>query len=108
MTEDFALLWSAIAGALLGTFFFGGLWWTVRRGVVSPNPALWFSGSLMLRMSLTLAGFYVVGRDHGDRMALCLVGFVIARIGVTWATNRMPEPDDISAAGRRPEVLHAH
>ena len=108
MTENFALIWSGLAGALLGTFFFGGLWWTVRKGMVSPNPALWFSGSLLLRMSLTLAGFYLVGRDHGDRLALCLVGFVAARLGVTWVTNLITEPAGKPAGGPRPEALHAH
>ena len=34
---------------LLGAFFFGGLWWTVQKGVTSETPALWFLGSLLLR-----------------------------------------------------------
>ncbi len=29
------------AGMLLGALFFGGLWWTVRRGLTAGNPALW-------------------------------------------------------------------
>ena len=43
---------------LLGALFFGGLWWTVRKGVSSTQPALWFFGSLLLRTSIALAGFY--------------------------------------------------
>ena len=49
-----------LAGRLLGAIFFGGLWWTVRKGVSSNAPALWFFGSLLLRMSIVLAGFYFV------------------------------------------------
>ena len=43
------LPWRFVAGALLGAFFFGGLWWTVQKGVTSEQPALWFLGSLLLR-----------------------------------------------------------
>ncbi|MGC1717778.1 MAG: ATP synthase subunit I, partial [Isosphaeraceae bacterium] len=68
------------AGALLGTFFFGGLWWTVQKGVVSERPALWFLGSLLLRTGLILAGFYFVSQGHWSRLVACLVGFLVARI----------------------------
>ena len=44
MSEPLVLI--LLAGALLGSVFFGGLWWTVRRGVLSTQPALWFFGSL--------------------------------------------------------------
>ena len=75
------------AGIMLGLFFFGGLWWTVRKGVSSRQPALWFFGSLLLRTSITLAGFYLVGRDHWQRLLSCLCGFVIARLAVMWMTR---------------------
>ena len=68
------------AGLLLGAFFFGGLWWTVVRGVSSPQPALWFFGGYLLRMSITLAGFYFVGRENWERWLACLFGFVLARL----------------------------
>ena len=32
------------------------------QGVSSQRPALWFLGSLLLRMSIALAGFYFVSR----------------------------------------------
>ena len=72
---------------LLGAIFFGGLWWTVRKGVSSEQPALWFFGSLLLRMSIALAGFYLVSGGHWERLLLCLVGFVMARLVVTWLTR---------------------
>lgn len=75
------------AGMLLGAIFFGGLWWTVRKSVASEQPAFWFFGSLLLRMSIALAGFYLVSGGHWERLLLCLVGFVIARLGVTWLTR---------------------
>lgn len=74
-------------GILIGSAFFGVLWWTVRKGAASPQPALWFFGSLMLRMPATLAGFYFIGGEHWERWLLCLVGFVIARFAVMSLTR---------------------
>ena len=86
-----ALAPALAGGLLLGAFFFGGLWWTVIRGVSSKRPALWFFGSVLLRMSLTLAGFYFVGRDNGERWLLCLLGFLLARLAVKWLTRQPVE-----------------
>ncbi len=80
MSDLLALALALFAGALLGTFFFGGLWWTVQKGVVSERPALWFLGSLLLRTGLILAGFYFVSQGHWSRLVACLVGFLVARI----------------------------
>jgi F1F0 ATPase subunit 2 len=79
-----ALLLSLLAGLLLGAIFFGGLWWTIRRGVSSRQPAVLFFSSLLLRMGIALAGFYTVARGDWRRTLSCLVGFILARILVTW------------------------
>ena len=87
MNDVFPLAMAGVAGLFLGAMFFGGLWWTVRKGMSSTRPALWFFGSLLLRMSLALAGFYFVGRGHWERLVACLLGFVTARLVVTWLTR---------------------
>jgi F1F0 ATPase subunit 2 len=84
MTDWIVPTLALVAGLLLGAMFFGGLWWTVRKAVSSSNPALWFSGSLLLRLGLALVGFYVVGNHHWQRLLLCLLGFLAARLIVTW------------------------
>ena len=89
MNETLTLALALLAGLALGAVFFGGLWWTVRKGVLSTHPALWFFGSLLLRMSIALAGFYCVSGGHWERLLLCLLGFVMARLAVTWLT-RLP------------------
>ena len=91
MYETLTLVLACVAGGMLGAAFFGGLWLTVRKGVSSKQPALWFFGSLLLRMSITLTGFYVVGRGHWERLLLCLLGFVMARLIVTWLTRPAAE-----------------
>jgi F1F0 ATPase subunit 2 len=103
MNEALTLVLAWLAGGVLGTFFFGGLWWTIRKGVASQQPALWFFGSLLLRMSVALAGFYVVAGPHWERLLLCLVGFVMARVVVTWLTRPLPQDH----ARPAPEANHA-
>jgi F1F0 ATPase subunit 2 len=90
MSDSLALAVAFLAGALLGVFFFGGLWWTVRKGVVSERPALWFLGSLLLRTSLILAGFYLVSQGHWSRLVASLLGFVFARVVVVQRLTRPP------------------
>ena len=60
MNEILSVAPPLAGGFLLGAFFFGGLWWTVKRGVSSPRPALWFFTSMLLRMSVTLPGLVMV------------------------------------------------
>ena len=91
------------AGLVLGVFFLGGLWWTVRKGVSSKLPALWFLGSMLLRMSIVLAGFYFVGRGDWQRIIVCLLGFIIARIIVMRLTRTPIEHSNSTAK----EVGHA-
>jgi F1F0 ATPase subunit 2 len=79
MNETLTLMLAWVVGVLLGTIFFGGLWWTIRNGVSSKQPALWFFGSLLLRMSIALAGFYFVSGGHWERLVACLIGFFMAR-----------------------------
>ena len=107
MNETLALMLAWVAGGALGAIFFGGLWWTIRKGLSSPQTALWFVGSLLLRMTIVLGGFYFVARAHGQgqwqRMLVCLLGFVMARVVVTRLT-RPPDEKQI-LAGR--EASHA-
>ena len=83
MSEAVMLALAGIAGAALGAIFFGGLWWTVRKGVASKRPALWFFGSQLLRTAIVLAGFYLVSDGRWQRILACLIGFFVARFIVT-------------------------
>jgi len=83
MSEIGILVLAGGAGTLLGVFFFGGLWWTVRRGLAAKRPALWFLGSLLLRTAIVLAGIYLVSGGRWDGLLACLAGFVVARFIVT-------------------------
>ena len=65
------LPWRFVAGSMLGVLFFGGLWWTVQKGVTSDLPAFWFLGSLLLR----------TGRDSRWILS-CLTGSLVKARGV--------------------------
>ena len=97
MSDALLLMSALVAGLMLGLLFYGGLWWTVRKGMASPYPALWFLGSLMVRTGLALAVFVLVSAGHWERLLACLAGFMVARFGVTWVTARHPR--------RAPEVM---
>ncbi len=88
MNEYLVLIPVFLAGALLGVFFFGGLWWTVQQGLTSAWPAVWFLGSLLIRTAATLAGFYVVSQGHWLKLVVCMVGFVIARFVIMARVRR--------------------
>jgi F1F0 ATPase subunit 2 len=103
MSEALALAVAWITGALLGAIFFGGLWWTVRRGVSSARPALWFVCSLVARMNTVLGGFYIVSKGHWQRGALCLVGFVTASL----FTIRLTRPSRSERGRSEQEAAHA-
>ncbi len=92
MNDVLSLARALAMGVLLGALFFGGLWWTVRKGFSSKLPALWFVGSLLLRTSATLAGFYVVARGHWENLLACLFGFVVARLIVMRLTLVTEKP----------------
>ena len=87
MNDPLSLASALVTGGLLGAIFFGGLWWTVGKGVSSKRPALWFIGSLLLRTSVVLVGFYLVSNGDWQRLLPCLTGFVMAQLVVTRLTR---------------------
>ena len=86
---------SFASGLLLGAFFFGGLWWTVRRLPTFERPALVVICSLLLRTAVTLGGFFLLASGRWQRLLGCLVGFALARLLTRWATRaeRQAAPD---------------
>lgn len=92
MTDALLLAWALVTGVVFGAVFFGGLWWTVRKGAVCRRPALLFVSSFLVRTSIVLAGLYLVAGGHWRRLLACLLGFVIARLIVTKLTGSQVVP----------------
>jgi F1F0 ATPase subunit 2 len=87
MSEIWRLLPPLLVGLLLGALFFGGLWWTVQRGLTAKHPALWFLSSMLIRTGVVVGGFYVIGNHDFWRLLMCLAGFLAARLVVTRMTR---------------------
>jgi len=84
VNEGIGIIFAGIVGLLLGGFFFGGLLWTVRKGVSSSSPVLLFAGSFVIRTVIVLAGFYFVSNEDWKRIVSCLIGFIISKIIIKW------------------------
>ncbi|UHD16450.1 ATP synthase subunit I [Thiocapsa bogorovii] len=81
------LVLAGAAGLALGAVFFGGLWWTLRKSLNSPRPALWLLGSALARMSLVLVGLYLVSGGQWQRLLAGLAGVICARFIVLGLTG---------------------
>jgi len=102
MNEILHITLVLIVGLALGTFFFGGLWLTVKKAVDSKTPALWFLISSFLRVTITLVGFYFTANGDLKRLLVCLLGFLIARFSIT----RLTKPKEAQQEELRKEVSH--
>jgi len=70
-------------GSATGLFYHGALWWTVRSLPRSRSPVLLSIGSFYLRMTLTMAAFYIVMQNDWRRLAVCLAGFMAVKFIMT-------------------------
>jgi F1F0 ATPase subunit 2 len=98
MTETLTLYLSGLGGLALGAFFFGGLWWTARKGIASPRPALWFLISLLVRTAVVMVGFYSIGQGNWQRLVASLAGFIVARFAVGRVTRPYQKGEERNAS----------
>jgi len=98
MREIAPFILAFLVGVLVGAFFFGGLWWTIRRALPSNLAGIWFTGSFLVRTAIALAGFYVVARGDWRRLVCSVAGFLVARLLVVRLTRaiRMEAPLECS------------
>ena len=98
MSEIVSFLPAFVTGLLLGGVFFGGLWWTVKKGLGSKNPALWFIVSLLIRTTITVGGFYLIAAGSWQKLLACLSSFLIVRLIMTRFSYTPPaaQPTPIS------------
>jgi len=87
MNEISISILALIAGFVLGAFFFGGLWYTLKKSVTAKSPALWIIGGSLSRISIALIGFYYVSMGSWQRLVVCLFGFIAARVIVMRITK---------------------
>lgn len=110
MNSTLLLTISFAIGLLVGLVFFAGLWWTIRTGLHSARPATLFLGSLLLRTTIVLTGFYFVvvvlnktQHEHSLSVPLsCFFGFLLARFLVQriLSLRRYAQVDEKSSTPR--------
>lgn len=87
MNNVLVLCFSMIAGGLSGVFFFGGLWWTIKKMPQVKTPALLFLVSFIVRMFVVLAVFYYTAGGDWQKLLCMLAGLILARILVIRLTR---------------------
>lgn len=100
MTEILYMILALIVGMALGMFFFGGLWFTVKKAVTAKIPAIWFFSSFILRVSVVMLGFYYISPGGWKPLFISLLGFILARVVVTHFTKLMDKKQ------KKTEVYH--
>ncbi|MEI7747992.1 MAG: ATP synthase subunit I [Chlorobiaceae bacterium] len=96
MSEIIEISEAIAGGFFLGILFFGGLWLTVVKSLISKRPWVWFLTSMVLRTSITLSGFYLLAGTSLKRLLLCSGGFIAARILVVMFTKERRQEESES------------
>jgi len=74
-----SILTMLFGGVLAGLWFFGGLYWTVRRLPRMRRPWLWAMVSFWLRSAVCGAAFYCMAAGGWHNAVIGLMGFLMAR-----------------------------
>lgn len=69
-----------VAGLLLGTFFYGGLWLTIKNCVGAKYSSLLFLISMLLRTLIVAGGFCFLSSGNIYNLLFCFSGFFITRL----------------------------
>lgn len=78
-----AIVLRLIAGIVLGLFFYGGLWLTVRHVSHAQHLAWHTLASFWLRSAVVVAGFLLLVDRRWEYVVLCFAGFIAARLAVS-------------------------
>lgn len=68
------------AGFVLGLFYFGSLWITVRQLPTTQWPVRLFIGSYLSRLAIAAFGFYLIVGGRWERGLVSVLGFWLARL----------------------------
>ncbi len=80
MIEPLMLALSFALGAILGLFYFYGLWFTLRRLPGSKQPALLSLGSFLGRSAICILGFYLILGSGLEALISSVIGFILVKV----------------------------
>jgi F1F0 ATPase subunit 2 len=72
-----------LVGLALAFLFYGGLWLTVQRLLVTQNPASVALTSLFVRTALAVSGFIWAAAGNWQYLLTCVLGFELGRLLIT-------------------------
>ncbi len=78
------------AGLLLGTLYFGGLWWTVQK-VTGEKKAYIILLSFIIRLAILFAVFYYILLQGWQYLLAALTGFLLSRTIIFRLLKPVPE-----------------
>jgi len=80
MNEIMTIISCFVSGILLGIFYFGGLYLTLKHLYNSSQAALLTVSSFMVRSAVCLVGFYLISGKGLEALIFCLAGFVLSKL----------------------------
>lgn len=93
MLNTIHILLAVVLGSILAIFYFGGLWWTIRRLPIASHPAALYFASLLMRLVIVMTVFFIViSYSDWPSLTACLVGFLSTRLAVIRFLGRDTKP----------------
>jgi F1F0 ATPase subunit 2 len=83
----FEITISFAAGLIVGTAYFVGLWFTVRRLTGAGLAPLWLIISAVVRLAFLIAALFWIMDDRWERLLAALAGILVARVVATWTAR---------------------
>lgn len=71
---------SFVSGMALAALHLGGLWWSTRQLATAARPAAMLAISSVIRLGITLAGFFAIAGFGAAAVTAGLAGFVLVRL----------------------------
>ncbi len=82
MSELLEFVFAFCIGAIIGLFYFRGLWWTVSKCRTAGNPFAVYLLSLIVRTAVLLGCLFLLMQLGVVQMLIGLVGFYVVRVVV--------------------------
>lgn len=74
------LILAFIGGMALAALHLGGLWWSTRRLTTTARPAVALAIGGLIRLGVTLGGFFAIVGFGPAAVVAALAGFVLVRL----------------------------
>ncbi|MCG6939302.1 MAG: ATP synthase subunit I [Gammaproteobacteria bacterium] len=75
----FTYVYPALVGVVLGFFYYGVLWLSLRRLTHRSYTAAWFGLSLLLRTITVVFVLYLLFADAWQQLLIALLGMLVSR-----------------------------